>query len=204
GFSGAGSSGVRSPDLVRRPGPGAPAGARRRARLLAPAVALAALAAAVAAAPGAAPVPGTPLRPLAGLDTTSGRAVYEANCAGCHGFAGEGLRGAVPPLAGNVPVLLAREGGREYLVGVLLTGLSGEIEVLGERYDGVMPSWAHLGEAQVADVLNHVATAWGNAALLPADAVEFTDLEVGLARAFPVDQAALARMRRTLARPSEQ
>jgi len=189
---------------VRRRRPGAPAGARRRARLLAPAVALAALAAAVAAAPGAAPVPGTPLRPLAGLDTTSGRAVYEANCAGCHGFTGEGLRGAVPPLAGNVPVLLAREGGREYLVGVLLTGLSGEIEVLGERYDGVMPSWAHLGEAQVADVLNHVATAWGNAALLPPDAVEFTDLEVGMARAFPADQAALARMRRTLARPSEQ
>src|SRR5690606_16268743 len=176
-------------EAVRRRRPGAPGGGRGRARRLsAAAIGLAALAAAVAAAPGAAPVPGTPLRPLAGLDTTSGRAVYEANCAGCHGFTGEGLR----------------EGGRAYRVGVLLTGVSGEIGVLGERYDGVMPSWAHLGEAQVADVLNHVATAWGNAALLPADAVEFTDLEVGLARAFPADQAALARMRRTLARPSEQ
>src|SRR5690606_2240564 len=85
--------GARVPgEAVRRRRPGAPGGGRGRARRLsAAAIGLAALAAVVAAAPGAAPVPGTLLRPLAGLDTTSGRAVYEANCAGCHGFAGEGL-----------------------------------------------------------------------------------------------------------------
>lgn len=152
----------------------------------------------------AAPLGDGALRPLTALDTTAGLAVYEANCAACHGFAGEGLTGAVPPLAGNVPRLVVLEGGREYLVGVLLHGLSGEIEVAGRRYDGLMPSWAHLGEQQVADVLNFVATAWGNAAFLPPDAVEFTALEVTLAQAFPADHATLGAARRALTRLSEQ
>ncbi len=187
---------------MRRPAdaPDRPAG-RARGRLAA-GLALAGLVLGLTL--GAAPLGAGGLRPLATLDTTVGMAVYEANCAACHGFLGEGLRTAVPPLAGNVPRLVAAEGGRDYLVRVLLHGLSGTVEVDGEDYDGVMPGWAYLGEQQVADVLNHVATAWGNAALLPPDAVEFTALEVGLARAVPTDQAALLATRRALARASEQ
>ena len=67
-----------------------------------------------------------------------------------------------------------------------------------------MPSWAHLSDQQLADVLNHVATAWGNAAQLPPGAVEFTALEVALERAFPVDQATLIATRHALTRLSEQ
>lgn len=152
----------------------------------------------------AAPLGAGALRPIASLDTTAGLAVYEASCAACHGFAGEGLTGAVPPLAGNVPGLLAVDGGRDYLVKVVLTGLSGEVEVLGRRYDGLMPPWAHLSDQQVADLLNHVASAWGNAGHLPGDVPEFTALEVSLARAFPVDHPTLAAQRRALTRTGEQ
>lgn len=168
------------------------------------AAALAPVAVGLGLALGASPLGAEGLRPLATLDTTPGLVVYEASCAACHGFAGEGLRAAFPPLAGNVPRLLAVEGGRQYLVDVLLQGLSGAIEVAGERYEGLMPSWAHLSDQQLADVLNHVATAWGNAAQLPPGAVEFTALEVALERAFPVDQATLIATRQALTRLSEQ
>lgn len=185
---------------------GAETAARGRARRGVPLGARGLLGAAVVCclALAAAPLGTDGLRPLATLDTTAGLAVFEASCAACHGFAGEGLVGAVPPLVADVPALLSLEGGREYLVRVLLNGLSGEIEVQGRRYSGVMPSWAHLSDQELADVLNHVATAWGNAALLPPDEVEFTALEVALARGFPADQASLAAQRRALARASEQ
>ncbi len=176
----------------------------RRSRSFGALASAALVALAAVTALGAAPLGDGALRPLSTLDTTVGLGLYEASCAGCHGFGGEGLRSAVPPLAGTLPLLLAGEGGREYVVAVLLHGLSGRIEVSGESYDGLMPSWAHLGDEQVAAVLNHVATAWGNVGLLPPDAVEFTGLEVALARARPTDHASLASARRSLAQSSAQ
>ncbi|HZJ10390.1 MAG TPA: cytochrome c [Trueperaceae bacterium] len=116
------------------------------------------------------------------VDTRLGKAVYAANCAACHQVTGTGVRTAVPALAGTVPALLWEEGGREYLLAVVLNGMSGELSVAGERYHGVMPSWNHLSDVQLASVLNYLATGWRNVELLPGDALAFTPLEVALAR----------------------
>ena len=64
------------------------------------------------------------------LAQADGAKIY-AQCAGCHQQNGQGIPGAFPPLAGHVAEILAKEGGREYLILVLLYGLQGQIEVKG-------------------------------------------------------------------------
>lgn len=133
--------------------------------------------------------------PIELVDARPGGAVYAANCSACHQATGAGLKRAVPPLSGNVPSLLSRPGGRSYLISAVLFGLSGEVTAAGERYDGVMPSWHHLSDAQLAAVLNFIATNWGNLEALPAGVVAFTPLEVSMARAQVMTSREVAQSR---------
>ncbi|RIH89416.1 c-type cytochrome [Calidithermus roseus] len=94
-----------------------------------------------------------------------GAKVY-AMCQGCHQANGAGVPGAFPPLAKHVPAILTAPGGRAYLPLVVLGGLQGSIVVEGVAYNAPMPAFASLSDAQVAAVLNYVASSWGNAALL--------------------------------------
>jgi mono/diheme cytochrome c family protein len=91
-----------------------------------------------------------------------GAKVYASSCAGCHQAGGTGISGAFPPLAKHVPQLLAAKGGREYLALVVLNGLQGQIRAAGANYDGTMPAFAALSDAQVAAVLNHIRSSWDN------------------------------------------
>lgn len=95
------------------------------------------------------------------LAQADGAKVY-AQCAGCHQRNGQGLPGAFSPLAGYVAEILSKQGGREYLIKVLLWGLQGQIEVKGMKYNGVMPSFSRLKDKEIAAVLTHIATAWGD------------------------------------------
>ena len=94
-----------------------------------------------------------------------GSEVY-AVCAGCHQAEGQGVPGAFPPLAGHAPTLYNAEGGPAFLVNVLLYGLQGEITVDGATYNGLMPAWQQLSNEEIAAVLNHILTSWGNEAEL--------------------------------------
>lgn len=58
--------------------------------------------------------------------------------------------------------ILAKQGGREYLIRVMLWGLQGTIEVKGIKYNGAMPGFNGLEDEEIAAILNHVATAWGD------------------------------------------
>ncbi|MDZ7708377.1 MAG: cytochrome c [Trueperaceae bacterium] len=116
------------------------------------------------------------------LAQSSGESTYQANCVACHQATGQGIPGAFPPLAGHVPELLARDGGRTYLVHTLLYGLQGSITVGGQTYNGVMPAWQHLDDAQLADVLTYISTAWENEAELPEGFEPFTAEEVSAER----------------------
>lgn len=91
-----------------------------------------------------------------------GSAVYAANCAACHQGGGQGVPGAFPPLAASAAELAAADGGREYLIRAVVHGVQGEIEVQGQTYNGVMPAWPQLSDAEIAGVLNHVLSSWGN------------------------------------------
>ena len=87
-----------------------------------------------------------------------GAKVFKENCSGCHGPAGKGQPGYFPPLAGNGDI----QKDRAFPVLVVLNGLSGPIKVEGQAFNGSMPALDHLSDAEIAAVVNHIRTAWGN------------------------------------------
>lgn len=126
-----------------------------------------------------------------------GEAAYNQNCAACHQGNGAGIPSAFPPLAGHVPDLLAVEGGRSYLIHVILYGLSGEIVVEGATYNGAMPMWSQLDDATIAAILNYVAAAWDN---VPPETFEpFTVEEIAEARDQGLSAEDVYAMRQELA-----
>lgn len=84
--------------------------------------------------------------------------LYAAACASCHQNRGEGRFPVFPPLSGSPWV----NGDPDRLIALTLRGLSGPIVVNGVEYSGLMPGFAHLSDREVARVLNHVRSAWGN------------------------------------------
>jgi mono/diheme cytochrome c family protein len=135
--------------------------------------------------------------PAAQADTAAdGEAVYAANCAACHQATGQGIPGAFPPLAGGHAAELAgADGGRDYLIHALLYGVQGPIEVSGATYNGLMPAWQQLSDAQLAAVLNYVTTAWDNADVLADDVAPFTADDVAAARGEGLTGAAVLEKR---------
>lgn len=100
----------------------------------------------------------------------NGAELYQRHCAICHGAEGRGVAGAFPPLAGSD--YLARE--REKSLRAPLEGLFGKITVNGVNYEGAMPP-VLLPDDQVAAVLEHVMTSWGNKEK-PPTATEISEL----------------------------
>ena len=86
-----------------------------------------------------------------------GQRIYEQNCLACHQANGQGVPGAFPPLAGSDYLL----SDPNRAIDVLLKGLSGEISVNGESYDGVMPA-VSLNDEQMANVLTYILNTWEN------------------------------------------
>jgi len=86
-----------------------------------------------------------------------GAAIF-GRCAACHTATGAGLPGAFPALNRDVRVLAARPDGRRYLALVVMTGLSGPLEVDGQTYRNFMPAQSGLDAADIAAVLNHLGT----------------------------------------------
>ncbi len=87
-----------------------------------------------------------------------------ATCQACHQPNGQGLPGVFPPLAGSDWVT----GSDERLVAVLLHGLTGEIEVNGNTYNGMMPAFGASGfgwnDQRIANVITYIRQEWGNEA----------------------------------------
>lgn len=99
-------------------------------------------AAALAAASGLA-------RPGQALADGPGEALFNDNCAACHQRTGQGVRGAFPPLAGSKLVVGPP-------AGVATTILVGR---------GGMPAFkSELTDHQLAAILTHIRTSWGNKA----------------------------------------
>lgn len=88
----------------------------------------------------------------------AGKVVYDKYCTGCHQPTGAGLTGAFPPLAKS-DYLLAD---KQRAIGVVVKGLTGEITVNGQKYNGAMPNFAYLKDQEIADVLTYALNSWGN------------------------------------------
>ncbi len=90
-----------------------------------------------------------------------GAAIYASRCVACHQAGGTGLPGVFPPLAGSEWVA----GKETTLAALVLHGVSGALTVKGSTYNGAMPAFgAQLQDAELAAVLTHVRSQWGNAA----------------------------------------
>lgn len=132
-----------------------------------------------------------PMRPLAGLllglllgllpltsravlsaeQMARGEKIFLEKCSICHQPSGLGTPPVFPPLAGSEWLTDKRE----ETIKALCEGLSGPIEVAGQRYQNLMPAQI-LDDVQVADVLTYSARSWGN------QAAPFTVEEVRAAR----------------------
>lgn len=116
-----------------------------------------------------------------------GKTVFAAHCSACHQATGQGIPGAFPPLAGskwvnakdsNLPLAIVHD------------GLSGEIEVAGAIYNGIMPAFkSTLSSAELAAVLTYIRHEWGNNAKdLDAAMVDKYSESVGDRGAWTVDE----------------
>ncbi len=93
-----------------------------------------------------------------------GQKVFSQQCAVCHQASGAGVPGVYPPIAGSEwvtehPEVLAR---------ILINGLNGPIEVMGNTYNGNMPAFGpgglNLSNKDLAGVMTYIRQEWGNAA----------------------------------------
>jgi len=101
----------------------------------------------------------TPASALDAAQLARGQQIYAMLCQACHLPDGQGMMGALPPLARS-DFLLADQAraGR-----TVLHGLSGSITVNGIGYNAAMPALGGmLSDQQVADVLTYVFNSWGN------------------------------------------
>ncbi|AHF92604.1 cytochrome C [Opitutaceae bacterium TAV5] len=111
------------------------------------------------AAASAGPVQLTPEQMVA-----QGKKLFQT-CATCHQATGQGIKGTYPPLAGSEWA----QGSEERVIRILLHGLSGELKVHGETYNGNMPAFGPGGgynwkDDRIAYVLTYVRQEWGNTA----------------------------------------
>lgn len=97
----------------------------------------------------------------AGSGSVDGAQVFAANCQACHQASGKGLPGVFPPLANSSWVT----GDPLVVSHILLHGMTGKIDVAGTTYDGAMPPFgAQLKDEELAAVLTHIRSQWGNTA----------------------------------------
>jgi mono/diheme cytochrome c family protein len=114
-----------------------------------------------AATPPAAEAP-APAETPATVASVDGAAIY-SRCMACHQANGEGVAGAFPPLAGSEWVT----GPASRPIAVVLHGLQGEITVKGAKYNNMMMAYgtgAPMTDDEVAAVVTHIRSNWGNAA----------------------------------------
>ncbi len=90
-----------------------------------------------------------------------GAKMYEQHCAQCHGEHGEGVAGAYPPLAGNRAVTMHSTAN---LVQIVLHGGFAPATAGNPRPFGMPPFVLQLSDRDIAAVLTHLRTAWGNRA----------------------------------------
>jgi mono/diheme cytochrome c family protein len=94
------------------------------------------------------------------VNTVSGKLLYQQYCMTCHQVDGAGAPNMIPPL---IKTSLVR-GAKTNLINIILKGLSGEMKVNGDTYDGEMPALAHLKDKEIAAILTYIRSSFGNKA----------------------------------------
>ena len=111
----------------------------------------------------------------------TGANIFATRCAVCHGPQAAGIPGTFPSLHEQVVGFAKSEAGRDYMIMVVTSGLMGELNVAGVRYNNVMPAQSGLSEADVAAVLSFLASGLGKNEQAAA-AVSASDVKQARAR----------------------
>lgn len=91
--------------------------------------------------------------------TVDGAQLYTVHCIACHQASGAGVPGVFPPVAGSEWVT----GKPEVLAQIILHGITGELTVLGNTYNGAMPHFHDkFNDAELAALMNHLRTSFDN------------------------------------------
>jgi cytochrome c oxidase cbb3-type subunit 2 len=101
----------------------------------------------------------TETQSISGPASGLGASVYSSHCTSCHQSNGTGVTGAFPPLKGN-PVVTDKDPTRH--IEIVLFGVKGK-KIGSTSYSAAMPAWGdQLSDEEVAAVVNHERTSWGN------------------------------------------
>lgn len=95
-----------------------------------------------------------------------GERLFRGNCAACHQANAQGVPGVFPPLAGSPWVV----GNEERFIMIIMDGLQGPIEVLGNEYNGVMQGYNMWSDRDIAAVASYVRSNFGNNAPMVEEA----------------------------------
>lgn len=88
----------------------------------------------------------------------AGGVAYNLYCGTCHLPDGKGDGNRFPPVYGSEWV----SGNKKRLIELVLNGLSGNITVKGNPYNGVMPAHDFLKDEEVAQILTYIRLGFGN------------------------------------------
>jgi mono/diheme cytochrome c family protein len=104
------------------------------------------------------------------LPAINGADIYRKSCSSCHQENGQGLTNIFPPLSGT-DVIKSNDPTEH--IKIVLFGLEGKT-INDIKYTTPMPAWKdQLTDEEVAAVINHERTSWGNSAkLISADDVK--------------------------------
>ncbi|WP_394788926.1 c-type cytochrome [Rhodoferax sp.] len=122
---------------------------------------LGAMATYLQALPPSAPEPRRDAAPATARVLQRGAQLYGQQCAQCHGEQGQGVAGAYPALAGNRAVTMASTAN---LVQTVLGGGYAPATAGNPRPFGMPPYVLVLNDSDIAAVLTHIRSAWGNQA----------------------------------------
>jgi mono/diheme cytochrome c family protein len=117
-----------------------------------------------------------------------GDAVFQANCAVCHGPKGAGQPSLAPPLTSYPARYASVAEGRRQLALTVLNGMFGGIDVEHHHFDFKMPDFSSLDDATLAAVLNFIIFAIGHAG---SDIKPIVMEEIAAERSRPMDGSAV-------------
>lgn len=92
------------------------------------------------------------------IQVERGKQVYLQTCFVCHQVGGEGVPGQIPPLISSDYLM----SDKDRSIRAVLQGLSGEITVNNQKFNGVMIPMNYLPDDQIANVLTYVRNSFGN------------------------------------------
>ena len=121
-----------------------------------------------------------------------GAAVFQANCAVCHGAKGLGQPSLAPPLTSYPARYASIAEGRRQLAMTVLNGMFGGIDVESKHYDFKMPDFSQLDDGALAAALNFVVFDLGRA---PDATKPLAPEEIAAERAHPLEGAAVREHR---------